>query len=119
MTEDERIAQLFSFVLERGFVFERDYNKATDSSCTQIYRFKKDSANYFEYRVLSARERNLFALVNGERKFPSPEKKYASFVRGWKLRRLFGEKDAWALAAALCRREIEVTGRAFGIDLGE
>ena len=60
MTEDERIAQLFSFVLERGFVFERDYNKATDSSCTQIYRFKKDAANYFEYRVLSARERTSF-----------------------------------------------------------
>ena len=38
MTEDEKIAQYFAFLLERGFLFERDYSKGTDSTCTQIYR---------------------------------------------------------------------------------
>lgn len=116
MSEDARIAQLFSFLTERGFVFERSYNKGTDSTCTQIYRFKKDAANYIEYRVLSEHERNIFALVRGERKFPSPEKRYASFVRAWKAKRLFRKKDAWQLAADLCRHDLEVTGKVFGID---
>ena len=117
MTEDERIAQLFSFVLERGFVFERDYNKATDSSCTQIYRFKKDAANWVEFRVLSARERSVVACVNGEKKFPSPLKKHAAFVRGWKMRNLFSKRrnDLWALYAELTRRELQTTGKVYGI----
>ena len=46
MTQDETIAQYFSFLLERGFSFERDYSKGTDSTFTQIYRFRKDGANY-------------------------------------------------------------------------
>ena len=71
MTEDERIAQLFSFLSERGFTFERDYSKGTDTTCTQIYRFRLDGANYFEYRVLSARERTLLVCVRGEKKFPA------------------------------------------------
>lgn len=115
MTEDERVAQCFSFLLERGFIYERDYHKATDSTCTQIYRFRRDAANYLEYRVLSERERTLLVCRGGEKRFPSPQKKYASFVRGWKLRRMFRSKDAWELAAALCRRELEETGSVFGI----
>ena len=63
MTEDERIAQLFSFLSERGFTFERDYSKGTDSTCTQIYRFRLNGANYVEYRVLSEYERTLLVCV--------------------------------------------------------
>ena len=77
MTEDEKIAAQFSFLTERGFVFERDYSKGTDSTCTQIYRFRRDGANYLEYRVLSDFERTLLVCVQGEKKFPSPERKYA------------------------------------------
>ena len=70
MTEDEKIAQYFAFLLERGFLFERDYSKGTDSTCTQIYRFRKDAGNYLEYRVLSQKERALLVCVRGEKKFP-------------------------------------------------
>ncbi len=117
MSEDERIAALFSFLTEKGFTFERDYSKGTDSTCTQIYRFRKDGANYLEYRVLSAHERSLLVCVRGEKKFPSPGKKYAAFVRSRKLRRLFRKTDAWELAADLCRHDLEVTGKVFGIDV--
>ena len=63
MTEDEKIAAQFSFLTERGFVFERDYSKGTDSTCTQIYRFRRDGANYLAYRVLSDFERALLVCV--------------------------------------------------------
>ena len=119
MTQDETIAQYFSFLLERGFSFERDYSKGTDSTCTQIYRFRKDGANYLEYRVLSEKERNLLVCVRGEKRFPSPEKRYAGFVSKWKFRRLFsaGKRDVWLLAADLCRHELEQTGTVFGIQV--
>ncbi len=115
MTEDERIASYFSFLLERGFLFERDYSKGTDSTCTQIYRFKKDAGNYLEYRVLSERERSLLVCVRGEKKFPSPERKYPSFVRTWKIKHLFHPTDAWEYSAALLKHELNTTGSVFGI----
>ena len=117
MTEDERIAQLFSFLLERGFTFERDYNKGTDKTCTQIYRFRLNAANYLEYRVLSEYERTLMVCVRGEKKFPAVGKKYASFIRRWKLSRLFQKKDLWELAADVCRHDLEVTGKVFGLEI--
>ena len=117
MTEDERIAQLFSFLSERGFTFERDYSKGTDTTCTQIYRFRLDGANYFEYRVLSARERTLLVCVRGEKKFPAVARKYAAFIRRWKRSRLFRKKDAWELAADVCRHDLETTGKVFGLDV--
>ena len=117
MTEDESIASRFSFLLEQGFAFERDYSKGTDSTCTQIYRFRKDAANYLEYRVLSAHERTLLVCVRGEKKFPSPARRYAGFVRRWKWQRLFSaeRKNIWRLDADLCRHELEQTGTVFGI----
>lgn len=115
MTEDERIASYFSFLLERGFLFERDYSKGTDSTCTQIYRFKKDAGNYLEYRVLSERERSLLVCVRGEKKFPSPERKYPSFVRAWKLKHLFHPTDVWEYSAALLKHELNTTDGVFGI----
>lgn len=117
MTEDEKIAAYFLFLTERGFVFERDYSKGTDSTCTQIYRFRRDAANYLEYRVLSDFERTLLVCVQGEKKFPSPERKYAGFVRRRKWKLLFSpeRRDRWKLAADLCRHELEVTGKVFGI----
>lgn len=117
MTEDERIAQLFSFLLERGFTFERDYNKGTDKTCTQIYRFRLNAANYLEYRVLSEYERTLMVCVRGEKKFPAVGKKYASFIRRWKLSRLFQKKDLWELAADVCRHDLEETGKVFGLEI--
>lgn len=111
MTEDERIAQLFFFLLERGFTFERDYSKGTDSTCTQIYRFRLNAANYLEYRVLSEHERTLVVCVRGEKRFPAVGKKYAAF------RRLFQKKDAWEFAADLCRHDLEVTGKVFGLEI--
>lgn len=117
MTEDERIAQLFSFLLERGFTFERDYNKGTDKTCTQIYRFRLNAANYLEYRVLSEYERTLMVCVRGEKKFPAVGKKYASFIRRWKLSRLFQKKNLWELAADVCRHDLEVTGKVFGLEI--
>ena len=117
MTEDERIAQLFFFLLERGFTFERDYSKGTDSTCTQIYRFRLNAANYLEYRVLSEHERTLVVCVRGEKRFPAAGKKYAAFRRRWKLHRLFQKKDAWEFAADLCRHDLEVTGKVFGLEI--
>ena len=118
MTEDESIVQLFSFLTERGFLFERDYSKGTDSTCTQIYRFRKDAGNYLEYRVLSERERTLLVCVNGQKKFPSL-RRYAGFVRKWKLRRLFSSErnNRWKLAADLARHDLAQTGTLFGINL--
>ena len=117
MTQDEAIAQKFAFLTERGFVFERDYSKGTDSTCTQIYRFRLNGANYVEYRVLSEYERTLLVCVQGEKRFPSLAKKYARFLRAWKFRRIFRPKDPWQLAADLCRHDLEVTGRVFGIEV--
>ena len=119
MQEDELVAHYFAFLTERGFVFERDYSKGTDSTCTQIYRFRRDGANWLEFRVLSERERSLVVCARGEKRFPSPEKKYAAFVRAWKLRRLFFKEknDVWLLNAELCREEISRTGTLFGIAL--
>lgn len=117
MTEDEKIAQYFAFLLERGFLFERDYSKGTDSTCTQIYRFKKDAGNYLEYRVLSQKERALLVCVRGEKKFPSPERKYPAFARKWKIKHLFSPSDVCEYTAALLKHELETTGTAFGIVL--
>ena len=119
MQEDELIAHCFAFLTERGFVFERDYSKGTDSTCTQIYRFRKDAANWLEFRVLSARERSTVACVRGEKKFPSLAVRYAGFIRRWKLRRLFSaeRKDVWRLTADIYREEISRTGKLFGIEL--
>ena len=117
MTEDERIAQYFAFLLERGFLFERDYSKGTDSTCTQIYRFKKDAANFIEYRVLSEKERSLVVTVKGEKKFPSLEKRYPAFARSWKLKHLFSKTDAWEYAAALLQEEMRKTNTLFGIEI--
>ena len=117
MTEDERVLACFAFLLERGFTFERDYSKGTDSTCTQIYRFKKDAANFIEYRVLSAKERALVVTVKGEKKFPSLEKRYPAFARSWKLKHLFSKTDAWEYAAALLQEEMRRTGGICGIRL--
>ena len=116
MTEDERVLQCFGFLIERGFTFERDYSKGTDSTCTQIYRFRKDAFNFLEYRVLSQRERALVAVVKGEKKFPSLEKRNSAFVRSWKLKHLFSPADAWEFAAALLQEEIRRTGNVLGIE---
>ena len=115
MTEDEKIARLFDFLTQSGFAFERDYSKGTDSTCTQIYRFKQNAANYLEFRVLSERERGLVVCVGGEKRFPSLEKRHGGAVRAWKIGRFFGKGDIWQLYADLCRREIEKTGSLFGL----
>ena len=119
MREDENIQAYFAFLTARGFTFRRSYSKGTDSTCTQIYRFEKDGANWLEFRVLSERERSTVVCVRGEKRFPSPEKRHAGFVRSWKLKRLFSKErtDAWLLTAALCRREIEKTGTLFGLEV--
>ena len=107
----------FTFLEQYGVTFERDYSKGTDSTCTQIYRIRRDAANYLEFRAMSAKERSLVVCVNGEKKFPSVQKKYASFLRTWKLRHLLGAKDEWQLAADLTRHVLEETGTLFGIAL--
>ena len=110
-------SEYFTFLEQYGVTFERDYSKGTDSTCTQIYRIRRDAANYLEFRAMSAKERSLVVCVNGEKKFPSVEKKYASFLRAWKLKRLFAAKDEWQLAADLTRHVLEETGTLFGIPL--
>ena len=35
----------FTFLEQYGVTFERDYSKGTDSTCTQIYRIRRDAAN--------------------------------------------------------------------------
>lgn len=110
-------SEYFTFLEEYGVTFERDYSKGTDTTCTQIYRIRKDGANYLEFRAMNARERGLVVCANGEKKFPSVQKKYASFLRGWKLKHLFQEKDEWQLAADLTRHVLEETGTLFGIAL--
>ena len=107
----------FTFLEQYGVTFERDYSKGTDSTCTQIYRIRRDAANYLEFRAMSAKERSLVVCVNGEKKFPSVQKKYASFLRTWKLRHLLGAKDEWQLAADLTRYVLEKTGTLFGIEI--
>lgn len=116
---DEQIVGYFSFLTERGFAFERDYSKATDKTCTQIYRFRKDAGNYLEFRVLSARESSVCVCKNGEKKFPNLKRRYASFLRRWRLKRLFSRerKNGWLLAADLCRYVLETEGSLFGIEI--
>ena len=110
-------SEYFTFLEQYGVTFERDYSKGTDSTCTQIYRIRRDAANYLEFRAMSAKERSLVVCVNGEKKFPSVQKKYASFLRTWKLRHLLCAKDEWQLAADLTRHVVETTGTLFGIPL--
>lgn len=112
-------SEYFTFLEEYGVTFERDYSKGTDSTCTQIYRIRRDAANYLEFRAMSAKERSLVVCVNGVKKFPSIKKKYASFLRAWKLRHLFGKKDEWQLAADLTCHVLETTGALFGIPLSK
>lgn len=116
---DEKIAEYFTFLTERGFAFERDYSKATDKSCTQIYRFRKDAGNYLEFRALSAREHTVCICVRGEKKFPDLARRYKRFIRKWKLGRLFSRerKDGWLLAADLCRYVMETEKSLFGIEI--
>ncbi len=114
---DEKIAEYFDFLAGRGMTFERDYSKATDKSCTQIYRFKKDAGNYLEFRVLSAREHTVCVCCGGEKRFPNFGARYRKFIRKWKLKRLFSseKKDGWRLASDLCRFVLETEGSLFGI----
>lgn len=114
---DEKIAEYFHFLTERGFVFERDYSKGTDKTCTQIYRFKKDAGNYLEFRVLSAKEHLVCVCCGGESKFPNLAYRYKKFIRSWKLKRLFShdKSNGWLLAADLCRYVLETDGTLFGI----
>ncbi len=112
-------SEYFTFLEEYGVMFERDYSKGTDTTCTQIYRIRRDAANYLEFRAMSTKERSLVVCANGEKKFPSVQKKYASFLRGWKLKHLFQEKDEWQLAADLTRHVVETTGMLFGIPLSK
>ena len=119
MTEEERVGQYFAFLTQKGWRYERDYSKQTDSTCTQIYRFRKDAGNYVEFRVLTEKERNTLVCVNGEKRFPNLMLRYAKFVRGWKRKRLFSaeRKDIWLLTADLCRHVTETEGTLFGISL--
>lgn len=119
MQTDSQIAQYFEFLIARGFSFERDYSKGTDSTCTQIYRFRRDGANWIEFRVLTDRERNVVVCSRGEKRFPSVEKRYAAFIRSWKWKRLFSKdrNDLWRLNADICREEIARTGKLFGLDV--
>lgn len=116
---DEKISEYFSFLTERGFAFERDYNKGTDKTCTQIYRFRRDAGNFLEFRVLSARERTVCVCTNGEKRFPNLGMRYKKFIRKWKCKRLFSRerKDGWLLAADLCRNVLETEGSLFGIKI--
>lgn len=114
---DAKIAEYFSFLTQCGFAFERDYSKATDKSCTQIYRLKKDAGNYLEFRVLSEREHSVCVCRGGEKSFPNLGLRYKKFIRGWKRKRLFSRerRDGWCLAAALCRHVLDTEGNLFGI----
>lgn len=116
---DEKISEYFSFLTERGFAFERDYNKGTDKTCTQIYRFRRDAGNFLEFRVLSARERTVCVCANGEKRFPDLGRRYRKFIRKWNLRRLFSKtrKDGWLLVADLLRYVLETEGSLFGIEV--
>ncbi len=114
---DEKIAAYFSYLADRGYSYERDYSKGTDKTCTRIYRFRKDGGNYLEFRALSERERTVCVCRNGEKKFPNLKRRYRSFIRKWKFRRLFSRerKDEWRLAADLCRSVLETEGSLFGL----
>ncbi len=113
------VSEYFSYFTARGFVFERDYSKGTDSTCTQIYRLRKDAANYLEFRVLSAKERNVVVCVNGEKRFPDLKARYRGFIRSWRLHRLFSaeRRDEWLLAVALLEHVAAESGSLFGIPL--
>ena len=115
------VEEAFAFFTARGFTLERDYSKGTDSTCTQICRLRRDGANWLELRVLSARERCVVVCVQGEKRFPSPEKTYAARLRRRKFKAFFtGEKeDDWQRFAFLCRMEYERTGSLFGLPVGE
>lgn len=112
-----QFSDYFPFLEGRGVTFERDYSKGTDTTCTQIYRIRRDAANYLEFRAMNARERSLVVCVNGEKRFPSVEKTYAAFLRAWKWKRLFAKRDEWQLAADLTRYVLEKTGTLFGIEI--
>ncbi len=117
--QDEQILSYFPFLTERGFTLVRDYNKATDKSCTQIYRFEKNAANYVEYRVLTEKECTLCVCVNGEKKFPSLRRRYRGLVRKRKLSRLFHRelRDEWLLDAELLQEEYRRTGSFCGLNV--
>ena len=118
---DREIEGYFGFLTRSGYVFERDYTKGTDSTCTQIYRFKKDGANWIEFRVLSERERSAVVCARGEKRFPAIEKRHAAFLRRWGMKRLFSKerKNIWLRLACACREELKNTGTLFGLEVKE
>jgi hypothetical protein len=119
ITDDHKIAEYFSFLLEKGFTFVRDYNKATDSSCTQIYRFAKNEYTYVEFRILTERECTFCVCIRGEKSFPNIWMRYKSFIRKWKFKRLFSKegKDDWLCDSAILQEELRLKGSLFGIEV--
>ncbi len=117
--DDTKILQYFDFLTEKGFTLSRDYCKASDKTCAQIYRFARDKFNYVEYRVVTEKECTLCVCVNGQKRFPSPRKKYSGFVFKRKLARLFNAslRDEWLLDADLLKEELSATGSIYGLTI--
>ncbi len=115
--DDNKILSFFAFLTERGFSLTRDYNKASDKTCAQIYRFSKNAVNYIEYRVVTEKECTLCVCVNGQKKFPSLRRRYGSLTRKIKFLRLFQKnlRDEWYLDAALLQEEFRRTGSFCGV----
>ncbi len=116
-TDDKRILEYFCFLTEQGFALERDYNKATDRYCTQIYRFARSEYDYLEYRVLTEKECTLCVCVRGEKRFPNLRLRYRGLVSRCKFLRIFRPelRDEWRIDALLLQEDYRRTGSYCGL----
>ncbi len=115
--DDSKVLSYFPFLTQMGFTLSRSYDKGTDSTCTQIYRFARDNYNYIEYRVLSEKECSLVVCVMGKCSYPNLRLRYAGLVRKRKLARFFRPslREEWLLDAELLKRELTLKGSLFGM----
>ena len=85
----ERIKELTSPILEKGFVFDAFYEKGGDSSCVYIFRFKK-GRDFFDWREISGSDQiNFVSFVNGVYGFPNLTSLYKKEYRAFRLKHLF------------------------------
>lgn len=85
----EKIKQLTTPFLDKGFSFEYLYQKGGDSSCVYICRYKKGKA-FFDWREVSGGDEiNIVVCVNGEFRFPNLKLLFPKEHRAFAFKHLF------------------------------
>ena len=116
----ERIKELTSPILEKGFAFEYFYEKGGDSSCVYICRYRKGK-DFFDWREVSgSNEIHIVAFVDGVYHFPSLKYLYPKQHRTFAFRHFFKKAtldEKRVFVAELLNTELQTKPDFFGIKL--